>query len=167
MKPLIGLFLSFLLLASATCRADVLVLSHGLKLDYPAPTLISHTGQSLIFKYNDWSFIHEVVNPETIYAKVDLTGIENLFIKSIFDEKERQKLPGWLAALSSEQAREFGVAESSTEKKKIGEAELLSVFDENRRSGHIYLFEGDRIHHFVVQGEKKTYKDIIDNIKER
>ncbi len=167
MKTLIGLFFAFLLFASTTCRADVLVLSHGLKLEYPAPTLISHTGQSLIFKYADWSLVHEVVNPATIYAKVDLTGIESLFIKSIFDEKERDKLPAWLASLSSEQAKELGVTGRTTGKKTVGEAELLSVFDENRASGHIYLFEGSRIHHFVVQGQKGAFKSIIDNIKER
>ncbi|RMF20001.1 MAG: hypothetical protein D6758_00500 [Gammaproteobacteria bacterium] len=32
----------------------------------------------LVMKYEDWSLIHEVVDPRDMYTQIDLTGIERL-----------------------------------------------------------------------------------------
>jgi len=144
--------------------AQTLILSDKTQLKYDDPLLISHAVDTFIFKYKDWSFAHEVVNSKNIYLKVDLSGVERLYLSSIFDEKEREKLPRWLMALSEEQADSFGVKNNNVKRKKIGEADLIAVFGADQAIPHIYLFENLKIHHFVVHGNEKMLSDVINKI---
>ncbi len=151
----------------SNCYSDILILSDKLKLNYESPILISHTQDSLIVKYKDWNFFHVVVNPKTIYSNIDLTGVEKEFLISIFDIQKRQNLPNWLASLSTEQSKEFGVGSNNVYKSNIGKVKILGVYDKNRSAGYIYVFEELKTHNFVVYGTKSQYLSLINNIKVR
>jgi len=160
------LILTTVLLSTTTFAKD-LILSTDLMIDYPEPILISHTQTSLILKYNDWSLTHEIVNPKGIYQFADLTGVTEKFIISIFDEGVRKTLPSWLAALSSDQANAFSITRQNTKKQLVGSTKILSVYDEKRSNGYLYLIEKLKIHHIVVHGSVLNFNMIINNIKER
>ncbi|MBC7192066.1 hypothetical protein [Marinobacter sp.] len=72
-----------LCLFATGCMAGNLVLSQDLALDYPEPELISHTSTTLIFKYEDWALSHEIVDAETFYPGVDLSGQAEQFIRHV------------------------------------------------------------------------------------
>ncbi len=157
----------WLLLLSSFCSAEQLILSSKLSLDYDPPALISHTQSSLIVKYEDWYFAHEVVDPENFYQQINLTGIERDFIKSLFDKDLRKQFPKWLAALSEEQASELEISVNNTLRKKVGDAELLAAYSNNAQSAHIYIFDDHSIHHLTYYGSKDNYRHLISRIKER
>lgn len=163
-KPVLVFLFVFL---SNSIFAQNLILSDKLQMKFDDPLLISHTVNTLIIKYDEWSFVHEIVTPESIYQKVNLSGLERLFLMSIFDEKERLKLPNWLQVLSAEQAESFGVKKDNIKRKSIGEADLVAVFNSKQSISQIYLFENLKIHHFVVHGNEKVVESLIGNIGER
>ncbi|WP_250655756.1 hypothetical protein [Alkalimarinus coralli] len=161
------LFILLTLVFSPASFSKELILSANLAMDYPDPTLISHTRSSLIFKYDNWSFVHEVVDPKSIYKSIDLTGIDQVFLISIFDKTKRDSLPSWLAALSKDQAKEFNVTPTSVEKSAIGKAKITSVYDEERQSAQLYIFEELMTHHITVYGSKEKLDLVKRSIKER
>ncbi|NOZ51966.1 MAG: hypothetical protein GXP08_02300 [Gammaproteobacteria bacterium] len=167
MKKALNTLCLFICFYAGSCFSDVLVLSHKLKIDYPKANLISHTQDSLIVKYDNWYFVHSVVDPKSIYSNIDLTGTENKFLRSIFDKNIRAELPGWLAALSNDQAKEFGVTINNVKHNKIGNADLLSVYDKDRSTAYTYIFDELTIHNIVVFGSEENYTTLINNIKER
>ncbi len=146
---------------------QTLILSDKLQLNYDDPTLISHTLDTLIFKYKTWSFAHEIVDPKKIYQKVDLTGVERLYLNSIFSLKEREKLPNWLKALAEEQAESFGINNNNVTRRKIDSVEIVAAFNPQQSSSHIYIFEDLRVHHLWVQGDENKMHDVINRIGER
>ncbi len=85
--------------------SGTLVVSQDLALEYPEPELISHLSNILILKYDDWVLSHQVVDGESMYSQVDLTGVAGEFIQSIFIPEKRSVLPNWLQLLAEEQGR--------------------------------------------------------------
>ncbi|HEB93679.1 MAG TPA: hypothetical protein ENI94_09495, partial [Gammaproteobacteria bacterium] len=157
MKKTSGILFVFALMFSSVCFSGTLVLSYKLQVDYPEPLLISLSGESLIFKYKDWSFLYDTVNPKTIYQSVDLTGVEKKFIRSFFDTKIRSQLPEWLAALSKEQVKVFGITPANIKKTKVGPIDIIGYYDEKDRSGHFYVFEELATRHFAIYGTKNNF----------
>ncbi|MBQ0783639.1 MAG: hypothetical protein KBT66_05335, partial [Amphritea sp.] len=96
-----------LLLFASFVSADKLVISPRLYIDFRPPNLIFHSGETLLVKYDDWSFTHEDIDPKTIYQGIDLSGLEHDYIESLFVPEMREDFPSWLAALSMEQAESF------------------------------------------------------------
>lgn len=165
MSKLLGCILFTL---SINCFANnQLVLSSQTTVNYLEPNIISHGGNLLILKYDDWHFSHEVINPLLIYPSVDLTGLEADFIRSLFDEPTRNSLPKWLAELSIEQADFFGITNNKTEYKKLNQIEYYSVYDPNNDRGNIFILEAHQVHHLRFSGKKNKYIDLINAIKER
>lgn len=164
MKYIYGLFFGFSFLFSSSIFANVLVLSDKMQMKYDQPLLISHTEDTLIFKYSDWRLIHEVVDPKNVYPKIDLSGMDRLFFLSIFDAEQRKKLPKWLSALAEEQAIEFGVKDNNVKRSKIGIAEIVSVYNDEKGYAHAYLFEEVKIHHFVIYGDKSKFDNVVSSI---
>ncbi|WP_432468903.1 hypothetical protein [Agarivorans sp. Z349TD_8] len=101
------------MLISTFTFAGELVVSPSFKITYPEPELISHSADTLILKYGDWNFSHAIINPETMYASIDLSGLELAFVKSIFSPEVRETQATWLAALAAEQAATFGLLSTS------------------------------------------------------
>lgn len=168
MKIVKAVALSAISLFSTQGFCDTLVLSQKLKVDYESPSLISHTDDSLIVKYDDWYFVHSVVNPKTVYHTVDLTGNERKYIKSIFDMDTRKEFPKWMAELSSEQAQEFGIkGVDDVLKYNVGKTDVLSTYDQEKSAGYIYVFDELVLHHIVVFGTKRNFEAVISSIKER
>ena len=147
--------------------ADNLILSTKLRIEYPTPLLISHGSTSLIVKYKDSSFMHVVVDPKAIYRQIDLTGLERDFIKSIFDDKARAKLPKWLSLVAKEQSDEFGVTPDNVDRFKVGKAEIYTVYNKKNNEGQIYIFDELSIHQIYTHGTKKEHDLIAHSIKER
>ncbi len=156
-----------LLLFTVHIQAGELVLSQDLKLQYSQPNLTSHSSNTLILKYDDWVVSHQLVDPKTVYARVDLSGIEEQYIKSLFLPEIRNTFPEWLQALSEEQARQFGLPENSMTQEQVGNAELIGTFSKKNGEGYLYIFDKTAIHHIRVIGSEKQYQQIIENIKER
>jgi len=132
-----------------------------------SPQSITHGSSNLIVKYKDWSFMHVVVDPKDLYQQIDLTGMEKDYIRSIFDEKARAKLPKSLAITAKEQADVFGVSPETSEIFTKGKAEVFSVYDQKDKKGQIFIIEDLSVHQIYTNGDK-TYHDLVaHNIKER
>lgn len=167
MKKTSAILFVFAFLFSSMCLSETLVISHKLQVDYPRPLLIAPSGEALIVKYKDWHFLYESVNPRTFFPATDLTGFERKFIRSFFDSGVRSQLPDWLAALSEEQVKIFGITSSTLEKIKVGSVEVIGFYDNKSGSGHFYIFEELATHHFVIYGTKNNFDRIMYKIEER
>ena len=167
-KRVISLFsLLVTLFLSTGCLAADLVISDKLLVKYKAPKLIAHTSNSLIVKYNNWWFSHEVVDGERMYPGMDLSDQLPVFIRSMFDAKTRKKLSPELSLLSEEQANAFGITEGNVKREKRGAAELMAVYDEKSKRGDIYVIEERMIQHVEVSGSAAEFAELMGNIKER
>jgi hypothetical protein len=148
--------------------SGTLVVSQDLALEYPEPELISHSSNMLILKYADWVLSHQVVDGESMYSQVGLTGVTGEFIQSIFIPEKRSVLPNWLQLLAEEQGREFGLPEGEVIGQKIGEFELLGTYSKQHRSGYLYVFDRAAIHHIVIQGtEEREVQRPVDRLVRR
>lgn len=167
MKRMIRATLAGMLMFASLAHAGNLVLSQDLEIHYPTPVLISHTSTVLLVKFDDWVLSHQVVDPTSIYPQVDLSGIEDTYIQSIFKPEVRNTLPKWLRVLSEEQAVEFGLPDGGVTQRKVGEFEILGTYSEKHGSGYLYIFDRAAVHYLTVQGTQDHYRDIVDSIKER
>ena len=144
-----------------------LVLSRNISISYQQPQVISHSGNLLIMRYEDWYFSHEVVDPKAFYKTVDLSGLEHTFIKSIFLDKERKALPLWLGELAREQADIFGVAKKNITIKESKNFSLLGAYQEEAAEGNIFILEDHQIHYINLSGSHAAYNTIFSAIAER
>jgi len=160
------IILLLLFVFNSTCFADNLVLSAKLRVDYPTPMLIGHTRTSLLVKYKNWTFSHELLDPKNFYQQIDLTGLEKNFVKGMFDKKERSKLPEWIAVLAKEQANAFGITPGSVERFLVGSAEVFTVHDK-KNTGQIFVLDELVVHQLTVLGSKTELNLIAHSIKER
>jgi len=167
MENLLKAAIIFVSIFISTCFADTLILSTKIKIEYQSPESIAHGSSNLIVKYKDWSFMHVVVDPKDLYQQIDLTGLEKDYIRSIFDEKARAKLPKWLAITAKEQADVFGVAPETTDRFMVGSAEVLTVYDAKEKNGEIFIIEDLSVHHIYITGERDHHNKISHSIKER
>lgn len=151
-------------LSTPACAAD-LVISSNLRIDYQPPATLSHSQRLLIFKYNDWHFSHEILDPTEIYPSVDLTGMEQLYVRSMFAPQHRQDLPEWLAVLSKEQAEAFSISKENSIHNSQDEWELYAAHTGD--DGNIFIIEEAQIHHLSVRGNKKHFTQLIESIEER
>ncbi len=164
---LIFLLLFFTITLSARCIAANLVISDKLTISYSKPNVIAHTQNSLILKYEDWWFSHEIVDGKGMYRAMDLTEHLPQFIRSIFDVKIRKSLSPELSALSEEQANVFGVTRDNVMREKRGVAELMAIYDVKSKRGDVYVIEERLIQHVEVSGSEAKFVELISNIKER
>ena len=155
------------MILSTFCSANDLIVSRNIKIVYEEPLMMSHSMNSLIFKYGGWYFSHSVVNPETMYSNIDLTGVENEFIKSLFDSDIRKKFPMWLSSLSEEQSISLGVSNNNVIEKTIGEVKLYAAYNLSDGMGHVFLIEENIAHHLTIVGSELQYKKLITWLKER
>ncbi|GAB1623754.1 hypothetical protein AAOGI_38040 [Agarivorans albus] len=148
-------------LFSVRALAGSLIISPDIKITYPEPELISHNSDTLIVKYTDWTFSHSAINPETMYAAIDLTGVELDFIQSIFVPELRDKQPAWLSALATEQAESLGLSSNKAIDKTLGTATIYAVYNSDETMGTIFLVEDKQAHQLTVIGSRKHYLDLI------
>jgi hypothetical protein len=159
---------SLLLVFCVSCHAnESLILSSETSIDYSHPKVISHGGNLLIMKYDNWYFSHELIDPIKLYPSIDLTGLEKDFIKSLFIPSIRESFPKWLGELSLEQASIFGITENKSVHKKFDNIEYYSIFDSNGKTGNIFIIEANQVHHLSFSGEIEQYTKLINSIKER
>lgn len=156
-----------LLLFTVHTQAGELVLSQNLKLQYSQPNLISHSSNTLILKYDDWVVSHQLVDPKTVYTRIDLSGIEEQYIKSLFLPEIRNTFPEWLQSLSAEQALQFDLPVAAVTQKQVGNAKLIGTYSKKNGEGYLYIFDKAAIHQFRVIGSEQQYQQIIESIKER
>lgn len=164
-------FLIFLLSIFATnvcfAKDEELHLSNIVLMEFELPQKLSHSGNLLILKFEDWHFSHEVINPKEFYKPIDLTGIQHEFLKSVFYPKLREKLPGWLGELANEQAASFGLPKSKIIHRQFDGFELLGIYDQMLMQGNVFIFEEYQIHHLSFHGENLDYINLINGIKEK
>ncbi len=165
-KIITSIFIAMTLFMSSA-NADDLVLSTNIKVEYPSPVLIGHIGGSLVIKYKDWSFSHETLDPKTFYHRIDLTGIENDFIKSIFDRKHKSNLPEWLINISAKISESMGNDPDSTLSLKLGKADLYAGYNSKMKQGQVFILDDLTIHKIAISGSKEKFTLMVKNIKER
>lgn len=156
-----------LCLFATGCMAGNLVLSQDLALDYPEPELISHTSTTLIFKYEDWALSHEIVDAETFYPGVDLSGQAEQFIRSFFIEDIRASLSPELREMVVKQREAFDIPDSAIYKDSTGSFDILGGYSQTHERGHLYIFDRAAIHHIVIKGNEARYKKTAKSIRER
>jgi|GEM_PF-753724 len=173
LKNRVKLFFSLFLLvilgcANAEKQPEQLLLSKNIVLHYEQPDNISHSWRTLILKYPDWYFSHEVVDPKTMYAGIDLTGLLQDYIRSIFDPEAREALPaGWLEELAREQSAAFGIKDGNAALMEKGFGSLYHMFNKEEGRGEIFILEENQAHWLQVHSSKEQFQDLIENIKER
>jgi hypothetical protein len=150
---------------SASACAAELVISKDIAIDYRRPDTLSHSQRLLIFKYDDWHFSHEVLDPSTIYPSVDLAGMERIYIESLFEERARDKLPEWMAVLSREQSEVFAASGDNVVHVENGDWEIRGSYSEGE--GNIFILEPLQIHHLSMRGDKKKFTHLIEAIRGR
>ena len=161
------LSLFFTLTLSTVCMAANLVISDKLEIFYSKPNVIAHTQNSLILKYEDWWFSHEIVDGEEMYPDMDLTDHLPQYIRSMFDAKIRKSLSPELSALSEEQAKVFGATGDNVKRERRGVAELMAIYDVKSKRGDIYVIEERMVQHVEVSGSEAKFVELISNIKVR
>mgnify|MGYP006000052851 FL=1 len=162
-----GLSLALLLwVSSSAAWSQEFIVSKDLKFEIPEPAAIIHSGESVFLKYTDWSLSHTVLNPKTFYTGVDLTGLLEAYIRTIF-EPEKSELVNWLQFMAKEQAKAFKLTDKNTQKVSLGNFTLYSVFDSSDKNGHIFLVGKDYISHFNILSDKKNYSNFIKLLKGR
>lgn len=160
--------LSFLSCANATKQTNQLILSKNISVHYEQPESISHADRLVIFKYKDWYFSHQTVDPRTLYRGVDLTGLLQDFIRSMFDQEARKALPAdWLEALSREQSAAFGIKDDNSGLMKKGFGALYHMFNREEGRGEIFILGENQTHWLQIHSNKETFNGLIKNIKER
>jgi len=159
--------MAFAMLFSTVTFAGELVVSPSLKVTYTEPKLISHSSETLILKYEDWYFSHSLINPQTMYSSIDLSGLELEFVKSIFSPQLRETQPAWLAALSTEQAETFGLPTNKVIEKTLGTATIYAVYIADESMGHIFVIEEEQAHQLTMLGKKERFSELMSAIKER
>jgi len=141
------------------------IVSNLVKVSTPPPVKIAHTSNMVILKFNGWSLTHEAINPKTYVPSVDLTGIDNLFIQSLFDNSKRQKLPVWLSSLAQELSKSFAIDMNDYYFKQLGELMVYATYDKQENLGRIFILEKSQIHSINVQGSNQEFTNIINKFK--
>lgn len=159
--------LSILLSTSCFSSTQELHLSNKVLGEITLPQKISHSGNVLILKFDDWYFSHEVINPKEYYNTIDLTGIEHEFLKSTFYPELRQSFPNWLRELANEQAISFGLSDGDIFNKKFEGFEILSNYNLNSKQGNIFIFEEHQIHYVNFSGERAHYTNLLNSIRSK
>ena len=168
MKSIVIISTSLLLLNSpAYIQASELIISNKIIIKHPPANQIAHSGELIIFKYKNWSYTHEVISPENFIASVDLTGTEHQFIKGIFEKKEREKLPSWLAVLAEDFANKIISNNEKHQKFSVGDSTIYGVYNSEEQHGFIFILEENLIHKLDVLGTNKNHSDFIKNIIKR
>jgi len=165
-KMIMSIFIAMTLFMSPA-NADELVLSTNIKVEYPSPVLIGHIGGSLVVKFKDWSFSHENLDPKTFYHRIDLTGIENEFIKSIFNRKHKSNLPEWLINISAKISEGMGNDPHSVQSLKLGKAEIYAGYNSKMEQGQVFILDDLTIHKIAMSGSKEKFTLMVKNIMER
>lgn len=140
------------------------IASKDIQLDLPDSAIIIQSGNSVLFKYPDWTLNHQIIDPKTFYQGVDLTGLLQIFIRNIFEPNEGE-LANWLQFIAKEQAKGFKVTDKNTSQFSLGEFEVYSVFDSGEKSGNIFLVGQDYVSHFNVLSDKKVFVKLLDILK--
>lgn len=170
---MVKVFIALVLFSASGCanaakQRQELILSKNISLHYQQPENITHSWRTIIFKYPDWYFSHEIVDPKVMYSGIDLTGLLQDFIRSMFDEELRGKLPaGWLEELSREQSIAFGIKDGNTGLMNKGFGALYHMFSQDEGRGEIFILEENQTHWLQIHSSKEQFQDLIENIKER
>ncbi len=162
-------FILILTLLSFTfpLTASEFVLSSALKINHSDSNQIAHTNDLVIFKYNDWSFTHEIVKPDNFIPSIDLTGFEHIFIGSVFEPGKRKTLPNWLKTLSLDLSDSLISKKENFRKINIGSATLYETYSSDNKQGTIFILEENIIHKLDVLGTNSNHEHIVSNIKKR
>ncbi len=148
-------------------KLEQLHLSNKVVVDILLPNKLSHSGNVLILKYDDWCFSHEVINPKEFYSPIDLTDIQHEFLKAVFYPNLRESFPNWLGELADEQAKSFGLSKTNINNRKFDDIDVLGGYDNTSMQGNIFVFEKYQIHHFSIAGEGEHYIELLNAIKRK
>ncbi|MGF1878594.1 hypothetical protein L4D77_25345 [Photobacterium frigidiphilum] len=163
MKKLI-LIICLMLPCLSFASDSQLHLSKSLLVNYDAPKSLVHSGNLLIFKYDDWYFSHELVNAAKYYHPVDLTGVEVDFFQSLFLLEKRKQLPEWLSLISSELSNSFGIKNDNTDMKKLNKITVFGAYSNEYKQGNVFIIGSSQIHHLHINGLEANYQNVFNSI---
>ena len=146
------------------------MLNGGVYIDVGTPKKVEHLPPSVIFTYDDMAFLHEILDADTRYNDVDLTGHLECFIRNMFDDFCNKPLREALKKLSDEEAKKpgEGLADGKLLKRKLGEIDIFTVYHEKLNYGHAYILANGAIHHITVtRATEKRFNQFFDGIREK
>lgn len=159
------LVLLFTCLVSASGWSQELILNEDLKLKMPDSAVILHSGNSVLFKYEDWVMSHQVLDPKNFYPSIDLTGWMNQFIRRVFGEKD-ESLPEWILVLAKNQAEAFKIDNKSIIKFSLNEKPVYATYSDKLNQGHIFLLNDGYVNNFNIISDKQMYMKFIAILKD-
>jgi hypothetical protein len=143
-------------------------LTRNLRAAVDQPPVVALSSNVMIFKYKDWNFSEEDVNPKQVYTGIDLTGLLTSYFRAVFDASKREALPaGWLAELASEQARTLKLKKYGWKHRIVEGADIYATFDDKEKLGTIFIIEKKQVYRVQISGPKSKYKSFIASISER
>lgn len=142
------------------------VVSKGLKLKLPENSIVIHSGESILFKYPNWVLSHQLLDPASVNSPVDLTGLLNTYIKTLFGDNT-EKLPKWLTVMASDQSSSYGITKGDFEKFTISNYEVYAVYDQRSNQGNIFSLGKGNVDYFSVIGNYEYYEKFLKILKER
>jgi len=145
-------------------------LSGGLYFDVGSPKKVRHLPPSVVFTYDDMAFFHEIVEGDTAYSDVDLTGNLECFIRNMLNDFCDKPLQESLKKLSDSKVKEQekNIGKGLLSKRSIGGSDILSIYYKDHDYGHAYIFSGDVIHHITVtRATEEKFTQFFNNIKRR
>jgi hypothetical protein len=148
-------------------NANEFIISNKIVIKQHSPNQIAHSGELVIFKYEDWSYTHEVILPDKFIVSVDLTGFEHQFVEGIFDPKKRKKLPNWMSLLAENFSKKILNKKGEYQKKSVGEAIVYGTYNAQEQQGFIFILEKNSIHKLDILGINDKYTHFINNITKR
>jgi hypothetical protein len=160
------LFLSILLSALASMTwSQTLVLAKDLRIEMPDSALVAHSGDSVIFKYDDWVMNHHILDPKFYFPSIDLTGWMNRFVEHMFGKKDSE-LPEWMGLLAKNHAEALDISEKSTVKLKSNGKVIYAAYSGKFDQAHIFLLNDGYINYFNVLSDKQKYLEFLELLKE-
>lgn len=97
---------------------------------------------------------HEIVDAETFYPGVDLSGKAEQFIRAFFIEDVRPSLSAELRDMAVKQREAFDILNHAVYKDSLGSFDILGGYSKIHGLGHLYIF--DRAVFITLSSKEKT-----------
>ncbi len=161
-------YIALIIFSSLANASNLTVqINRDVSLLLPIPDYQQHFGPTLTVKYSDWMLTHQAVDHKEVFGpNVNLTGYEALFFRSLFIEKDRDKLPEWLAVFSREVSESYSI--NNWRLKTISNTDIYHFYHTERRRGTLFLIRESSAFTNVgiidVIGDIKAFNTLLEGM---
>ncbi len=159
--------LLFILLVSFPSLAKMeLKLTQEITLMLSQPNTLVHTQDTLLIRYDSGLIMHEHIDPERVFGpSINLTGINSLFFRSLFEPDTMQALPSWLIALAEEQQTSLGIS-SPVKSFSYRDTHIYHFFSDISTTGHLFLISQNSVQRIEIRKDVNLYRNLVNQLKE-